>query len=129
MPRKSLIDTRRLQRETRRISTSMETFGKDILKNIATETEAELRSLLKDAKERAPVDTGRLRDSGHLVRSASARGIRFEVAFGGASVRGEFVDYATIVHETHPSKAKFLERAANASLPGLADRIATKMGR
>lgn len=53
-------------------------------------------------------------------------GDKFELIFGGVTRKGVFVDYVT-VHETHPTGARFLEKAAAKHLTGLPDKIAKKV--
>lgn len=102
----------------------------DVLEELKIATEEELNALLRDAKAMTPVDTGRLQESGRVLAprtSKTAVKVDFQVIFGAITVRGRFVDYALIVHETHPSKSKFLERAEQEHMPGMPDRIEKKV--
>lgn len=102
----------------------------DVLEALKIATKEELDALLLDAKAMTPVDTGRLQESGRVLAPRVAKRavkIDFQVMFGAITVRGRFVDYALIVHETHPSKSKFLERAAQEHIPGMPDRIEKKV--
>jgi len=64
--------------------------------------------ILTPARDAAPEKTGRLKRSGRVKISVSSarQNIRITVIFGGP-----LAPYAAIVHATHPTKAKFLERA------------------
>ena len=76
------------------------------------------------AKERVPVDTGALRDSGAVTLSQDGRRTVATISFGN-----DQVGYATIVHEDLEAQhdqgtAKFLEHALNEAAPDLARKIA-----
>jgi hypothetical protein len=101
-----------------------------VLEELKIATEEELNHMLNDAKAMTPVDTGRLQESGRVLAprtSKTATAVSFQVMFGEITVRGRFVDYALIVHETHQSKPKFLERAEAMHMPDMADRIEKKV--
>lgn len=53
------------------------------------------------SKELCPVKTGNLRGTGRVEVNEG----RMELLYGGTAA-----PYATIVHETHPTKSKFLQR-------------------
>jgi hypothetical protein len=78
--------------------------------------------VMTEAKERCPVDTGRLRATGHVQPpEIGASEISVTLAFG--------TDYAIYVHENlaarHPvGEAKFLERAVMANAAGMASFLA-----
>lgn len=61
--------------------------------------------LLRESKNRAPVDSGALRESGRASSGGDENRPKSVVSFDA--------DYAACVHETHPSKRKFLENAVN----------------
>jgi hypothetical protein len=96
----------------------------DSLEKIAKKMIARKRSALKKwatpimAKSRleCPVDTRALQNSG-----------KFEVSKDGDSVDfsygNEEVDYAVIVHETHPTMSKFLERPLMEATPSAAKEL------
>lgn len=82
-------------------------------------------SIIGDAKEITPVDTGALRASGHVRKpTRDVRGMKVELGFGGPAV-----DYAIPVHERTdvrhkpPGQAKFLEKAVRKHSPTMADRL------
>lgn len=110
----------------KRATRALDVVGDKIIEAAIKATEHELEKLLADAKANTPVDTGRLQRSGRVFkpRVNKRRGtISFQVIFGGISVMGRFVDYAFIVHETHPTKSKFLHNAAYKFLPGLPGKV------
>jgi len=97
-------------------------------------TEEEVKMILDDAKANTPIDRGHLVTSGRMFKpriNKKQGTASFQVVFGGITVSAEggsrFVDYAVIVHETHPTKSQFLENAAAKRVPGMADRIAKKV--
>lgn len=97
------------------------------LLNAALVAESEL--IMTEAKNRTPVLTGTLRASGYVseIREGSRYGVR--LAFGGPAS-----GYAIFVHENlgayhRVGRAKFLESACLEAIPGLAERIATRMRR
>jgi Bacteriophage HK97-gp10, putative tail-component len=104
-----------------RAAKDIDRFGKDVLNAALKATETELTKLLADAKENAPVDTGRLRESGRLIRS----GTNFSVVFGDVTVRGIEVDYAQIVD----LRTNYLQDAADKHLSGLADKVTKEVNR
>jgi len=85
----------------------------------ALHEEAEI--IMADAKERCPVDTGRLRATGYVQPPSDGE---VEIGFG--------TDYGIYVHErtelNHPSgEAKFLENAINARMDGYLERLAKRV--
>ncbi len=94
---------------------------------LAAALSQEGESIMGNAKKDTPVDTGRLRSTGHVKRpKLSGKKVEVELAFG--------TDYAIFVHEiagaAHPSgKAKFLEANVLAAQSGFGRRVADKMER
>lgn len=110
--------------------------------------------IMTNAKERTPVDTGALKNSGHVtLPEVTLGGIQVILGFGGPAGIGnqgktndKDVGYAVYVHEdltaSHEKKlskkeaakrgvergdigeAKFLEKAILAAMPGFAERVA-----
>ncbi|OHD24750.1 MAG: hypothetical protein A2Y38_06020 [Spirochaetes bacterium GWB1_59_5] len=77
-----------------------------------------------DSKAHTPVDTGRLRASGHVSQMATASSLRAELSYG--------TDYAKFVHEHLRTRhkvgeAKFLENAVNRTAGDMAARLAEKL--
>ncbi len=80
--------------------------------------------IMSQAKKDTPVDTGRLRSSGHVQRPV-VRGTAAEVTLAFAT------DYAVFVHEIRDAvhtvgRSKFLEAAAKAALRGMPARVARR---
>ncbi len=81
-----------------------------------------------ESKQRTPVDTGALRDSGFVEPPVfDPTGVSVRLGFGGPAI-----DYAVAVHENLEShhdvgQAKFLESVLLESAPFLAQRIAARM--
>ncbi len=88
---------------------------------MALREEAEV--IMTTSKQTVPVDTGALRESGHVdMTDDGAR-----LAYGDSAV-----DYAIVVHEDldahHTSgTAKYLERPVLEALPHLPENVATRM--
>lgn len=78
------------------------------------------RACLQLARVLAPIRTGALRRSGQVreVPLASGRGAAVHIGFGGPGA-----PYAMVVHETHPTKAKFLEIAFRMLATGMKARL------
>ena len=78
------------------------------------------RACLQLARILAPVRTGALRRSGTVreVPLLSGKGKAVHIGFGGPGA-----PYAPIVHETHPTKAKFLEQAFRMLATGMKARL------
>ncbi len=83
---------------------------------------------MTEAKRKVPVDTGTLRDSGHVQQPEhDANGVSVVMGFGGAAE-----SYAVIVHEDLEAlhavgEAKFLESVLQESAPHLLERIASRI--
>jgi len=75
------------------------------------------RAVLQFARLLAPIRTGALRRSGYCVSVPLARGNNTTVLIGFR------VSYAAIVHETHPTRAKFLEMAMRVMAQGMRARM------
>lgn len=108
-------------------------------------TEALLKSVLIEtvdnrtipmAQDLCPVDTSDLQQSirreptGDQVRE-SAKLFLVDVKAGGVvgKVRGKLIEYAAMVHETHATKSKFLQKAVLATareIPGALKRTWTQ---
>ena len=84
-------------------------------------------TIMTAAKRDTPVDTGRLRSTGHVKPPKTRRGlVEIVMAFG--------TDYAIFVHEIrgrhHPvGKAKFLESNVNAAARQMGQRLAAALKR
>jgi hypothetical protein len=78
------------------------------------------RACLQLARVLAPVRTGALRRSGAVrqLPLASGKGKAVVIGFGSADV-----PYAMTVHETHPTKSKFLEQAFRLLAAGMKARL------
>jgi len=76
--------------------------------------------MMSESKRRTPVDTGRLRSTGH-VKPPEEKGGKVEVTMAYGT------DYAIYVHErpaSHPTgQMKYLESAVNEGANGLTDRL------
>ena len=91
-----------------------------LFKDMSESTPLELKyeaaqSVLEQAREMVPVDTGSLRDSGKIEQTENG----YRVIFGTGKNRktDKPIDYATIVHEDYDAQhkvgsAKYLELAA-----------------
>lgn len=76
--------------------------------------------ILDQAKRFAPYRTGRLYRSGRAYRSG-VRDPRINVQF--------LAPYASAVEANHPTKSRFLARAVEKALPGMARRLTIALGR
>jgi hypothetical protein len=102
----------------------MRKAGEDTHRKMHAAVQEEAERILAEAKSRVPVDTGELRDSGHVVMSDDGRKIKALIEFDAP--------HAVVVHEdleaTHPQgQAKFLESSLNEAAAGAAERIAEKV--
>lgn len=85
----------------------------------------EANLIMTDAKEQTPVDTGTLRDSGHVEEPViNGTEVSVEMGFGGPAEK-----YAIIVHEDlaahhNVGNAKYLENPALEHAATMEDRIA-----
>ena len=80
--------------------------------------------IMTEAKERAPVDIGTLRNSGYVTLPVTRGGDTFvEAGFGGAAKAYAVVQHEELsyVHET--GEAKYLENAINAKEDEVRERI------
>lgn len=83
---------------------------------------------MTESKKRVPVDTGTLRNSGHVQPpERTADGVSVTMGFGGAAD-----DYAIVVHEDleafhDDGQAKYLESVLQESAPHLLERIASRI--
>lgn len=73
-------------------------------------------AVLQLARLLAPIKTGFLRRSGYATRVPLAKG-------GHTVLVGFRAPYAAIVHETHPTRAKFLEQAYRMLAQGMKQRM------
>ena len=84
-------------------------------------------SIMAAAKRDTPVETGRLRSSGHVKPPKTGRGlVEIVMAFG--------TDYAVFVHEIREArhnvgKAKFLEANVNAAARGMGQSLVAALKR
>lgn len=100
--------------ESETLDEDEEDEGDVVIKSWELKYEAAKR-VLDWARDEVPVDTGSLRDSGKIERTANG----YKVIFGTGKNRktGKPIDYATIVHEDEDAfheigNAKYLEMAA-----------------
>lgn len=110
------------------VQKSLLKIGADAQQAIAAGLYQEAELVMTEAKKQVPVDTGTLKNSGHVQRPViSGDEISVTLGFGGAAS-----DYALIQHEDlslkhpHGGNAKYLERPFLASLNGLTTRLATR---
>ncbi|MGH7826043.1 MAG: HK97 gp10 family phage protein [Candidatus Binatia bacterium] len=113
-----------------KIMANLKKLGPDAKRAAAYALTREAEELIVEAKKETPVDTGALRNSGH-VQPATIAPQRVEVVagFGGAAA-----PYAIYVHERTDRKhvvggAKFLENPFNRRLRGLEDRLVSNLKR
>ncbi len=71
-----------------------------------------------ESQRSVPVDTGNLKGSGR-IEPATAQELAVTLSYGGTASA-----YAIIVHETHTSRSKFLERPAREAIPRLNSEVA-----
>ena len=117
------------------IDTFLEKLKKAGVKAIQEALEEEADKILAMAQTLTPVDTGRLKESGRVIkprRDATKTKFEYVIIFGGIQVRGLFIDYALEVHERtdvphRVGQAKYLSTAFRMALPGLAKRIEARL--
>lgn len=113
MPRKQtvqIIGTRRLTARVELWAGHAREKVKDATNEIAKEVYAESQRLV-------PVDTGNLKASGRVI-AADTKNLTATDQYGGTSAA-----YAVIVHETHKTKSKYLERPAKAAARDFRDAV------
>ncbi len=81
------------------------------------------QAVLQLARLLAPVRTGFLRRSGYAVPVWLASGKGYQVVVGFRA------NYALIVHENHPTRAKFLEQAYRMLAQGMRQRMEANIRR
>lgn len=80
------------------------------------------QAVLQLARLLAPIRTGALRRSGYCTP--------VKLANGGTTVLVGFrINYAAIVHETHPTRSKFLEQAYRMLAVGMKQRMEASIRR
>lgn len=102
----------------RRLPATWDVFSRAAGKSLLQEGQ----SILSYARLLAPIRTGALRRSGYAIKVPLA-GRNHTVVVGFR------VPYAQIVHETHPTRAKFLEEAFRLFQRGMLARIAANTRR
>ena len=104
---------------SRRLSAAWQRYSDLAGKSLYQEAQA----VLQLARVLAPIRTGFLRRSGRVVRLplASGRGHTMLITFTAP--------YALVVHETHPTRAKFLEQAYRMLAIGMRERLASSIRR
>lgn len=80
------------------------------------------KAVLQLARLLAPIRTGALRRSGYATRVPLAKG-------GHTVIVGFRIRYAAIVHETHPTRSKFLEQAYRMLAEGMKQRMEAQIRR
>lgn len=110
---------------TKELARYLSDLGRDAPREAGRALNEEAELVMTDAKKRTPVDTGRLRSTGH-VQEPRLRRSMVEVILGFGT------DYALFVHEILENRhevgeAKFLERAMSAAAPGLGRRLAARL--
>jgi len=117
--------------------THIQRIRASIIAMVAAEAD---KSILKPAQELAPVDTGRMRQSGRIVVHDSGNSAVVNVTFGkdddgdvGFENGAPSNQYVMRQHEdmalNHPrgGQAKFLKTAADKAQPGFAARVAARI--
>lgn len=118
----AIVGLPKVKANMEKVSALMEALTKSVL---ITHTDERIIPLAKDL---APVDTGDLRASirreptGDETRE-SAKLFLVDIKAGGVvgEVRGKIIEYSAIVHETHPTRSKFIQKAVlqeGKELPG-----------
>lgn len=75
--------------------------------------------IFTESQRRVPVDTGNLKASGRLEH-ATGDSLTARVSYGGTAA-----GYAGYVHETHPTRKKYLEEPARLAQARFAGDVAT----
>ena len=100
-------------------------------KVVKVEMKKEGVEILEEAQNRVPVDSGALRRSGKIADGDENGSYTVAIGFGDPTVTNAdgdpTSDYARYQHETHLSKAKFLEAPYFERIGTLPDRIAMKI--
>lgn len=108
-----------------KVLAGMMVYEKTIEKRAEKALLDEANTILREAMDQTPVETGTLRRSGTVEGpKVSAKNITVEIGFN--------TDYAAAVHENLKAKhatgkAKFLEDPVNAAAPGMPARLSARM--
>jgi hypothetical protein len=107
----------------------MKRLGPRAGKALAPQIVQEAENIIGDGKEEVPVDTGNLRETGHVQHPiVTETNVSVQAGFGGPAA-----GYAEKVHEDldarhNPGqKAKYLEDPYKRALPGMDQRIASAL--
>jgi hypothetical protein len=91
-----------------------------VMKDLEAAMAEEGENVMGVSKRRTPVDTGRLRSTGHVKPPERKTGkVSVTLAYG--------TDYAAVVHETHGTKSKFLESAVKDNAKGMPGRLRARV--
>ena len=105
----------------------LQALGREGVQKVAAAMYQEAEAIMTAAKDQTPVETGVLRDSGHVDLPVIEPGsVTVTMGFGGAAE-----DYALVQHERMDFKhkvgnAKYLERPFLEKVNGLPERVAAK---
>ena len=85
--------------------------------------------IMTEAKERAPVDVGSLRNSGYVTLPVTRGGDTFvEAGFGGAAKAYAVVQHEELSYRHEVGEAKYLENAINAKEQEVQERVRRMAG-
>ena len=112
MPRKALFEIDK--RSVRSLQRQFRALEKSANREMEKEVRKVMETTLQEAKAAAPVVTGRLRDSGNLVKTKAGKTMNYEVRFGGQTV-----NYAAAVEFKSPFLVPAFDRAKQTTLKDL----------
>ncbi len=107
---------------------ALERYGAGAIQKGAEALYAEAELIMTESKRECPVDTGALRDTGHVEQpEISGDQVTVQMGYGGPAA-----PYAVYVHENltaqHPvGKAKYLEDPVNEAKPTLPTKMARRL--
>lgn len=85
----------------------------------------EAEAIMAESKQRAPVDTGALRSSGHVLPpDIDKDGVEVKLGYGGAAEAYAIVQHERLDYHHTVGEAKFLERPLLDAARGMAQRLA-----
>lgn len=96
----------------------MNRIGSSVQVNMANAVNEVMREVFVESQHAVPVDTGTLKASARITPAKPGPVVSGSIGYGGAAGA-----YALPVHETHRTKAKYLERPARENVELFRDEM------
>lgn len=106
------------------LTASLKALGENAKPKLAAALTQEAEAIMTAAKQQTPVDTGVLRDSGHVeLPVIDADGVTVTMGFGGAAEAYALVQHEDLTLHHRVGKAKYLEQPFLERVNGLPERV------